>query len=108
MKRSKNQEEPSAESLHEIPEHDFSRGTHWRPGARKDLLYTLSLLRKAYDLTQAQIAKRAKMTQGDVSRVESRADCHVTTLERYAKALGGKLKLTVEIGDRSYPITLKR
>lgn len=107
MKHVGKQEEPSAESLREIPEHDFSRNTHWRPGAARDRLYTLALLRGARDLTQAQIAKRAKMTQSDVSRSEQRADCLVSTLERYAKALGGRLRLVIEIDDRSYPIALR-
>ena len=108
MKRAKNQKDPSASSLREIPEHDFSRGTHRRPGVAKDRLYSLALLRGAYDLTQTQIAKRAKMTQSDVSRSEQRTDCLVSTLERYAKALGGKLRFVIEINDRSYQITLKK
>ena len=107
MKRGRAQEEPTAESLREIPEHDFSRNTHWRPGVARERLYTLALLRGAYDLTQAQIAKRAKMTQSDVSRSEQRTDCLVSTLERYAKALGGRLRLVVEIDDRSYLLALQ-
>lgn len=66
----------------------------------------LALLREQQGLTQEKLAKRAKITQSEVSRTELRDDCLVSTLERYAAALGGKLLLHVEIDGQLYPVTL--
>lgn len=67
---------------------------------------TLATLRAATGLTQNEVATRAKITQSEVSRAELRSDCRISTLERYAKALGGALQLSVEIDGRVYPIAL--
>ena len=76
--------------------------------ARRNRKLTLALLREQRGLTQAKLAQRAKITQSEVSRTELRAgrDCLVSTLERYAEALGGKLALHVEIDGQSYPVML--
>jgi transcriptional regulator with XRE-family HTH domain len=77
--------------------------------ARRDIRsekLTLALLRAQRGLTQAKLARRAKITQSEVSRTELRDDCLVSTLERYAAALGGKLLLHVEIDGHPYPVTL--
>ena len=77
--------------------------------ARRDIRsekLTLALLRAQRGLTQAKFARRAKITQSEVSRTELRDDCLVSTLERYAAALGGKLLLHVEIDGHPYPVTL--
>jgi len=39
------------------------------------------------------------MAQGDVSRLEHRADAYVGTVRRFVEALGGKLSLLVEFPD---------
>jgi transcriptional regulator with XRE-family HTH domain len=67
---------------------------------------TLALLREQRGLTQAKLARRAKITQSEVSRTEQREDCLVSTLERYATALGGELLLHVKIDGHLYPVTL--
>ena len=79
-----------------------------RRGPRKDRKLPLAFLRGRKGLTQAQIAKRAKISQSEISRAELRSDCLVSTLERYAKALGGELQLTIELDGRSYPIVLAK
>lgn len=66
----------------------------------------LALLREKRGLTQEKLAKRAKITQSEVSRTELREDCLVSTLERYAIALGGELLLHVKIDGQLYPVTL--
>jgi transcriptional regulator with XRE-family HTH domain len=68
---------------------------------------SLALLRKSRHLTQAQVAKKAGMTQSEISKAEQRSDCLVTTLERYAKALGGRLQLVIEIDGQAYAVTLQ-
>lgn len=91
----------------DMPEIDFSRCTVVRRGPRTDRRFSLALLRGSQDLSQAQLAKKAKLTQSEISRAELRNDCLVSTLERYAKALGGELALTIKIDGRRYPITLE-
>jgi predicted transcriptional regulator len=66
----------------------------------------LKLLREQQGLTQAKLARRAKITQSEVSRAELRDDCLVSTLERYIAALGGKLELHARIDGQLYPVTL--
>jgi len=67
---------------------------------------TLALLREQQGVTQEKLAKRAKITQSEVSRTELREDCLVSTLERYVAALGGELLLHVKIDGQLYPVTL--
>jgi hypothetical protein len=47
------------------------------------------------------------MDQGDISRLETRAsfdDCQVSTLQRYLAAIGGRLSLVAEFGDKKIAI----
>ncbi len=60
----------------------------------------LRSLRELTGATQVSLAKRAKMAQGDVSRVERGRDHLVSTLRRYVEALGGELEITARLGDR--------
>ena len=57
----------------------------------------LGSARASRGVTQAELARRAKMTQSEISRVELRRDCLVSTLQRYATALDGELRLSVQI-----------
>lgn len=66
----------------------------------------LALLRQRQGLTQEELAQRAKITQSEVSRTERRDDSRVSTLRRYATALGGELLLHVKINGRMYAVTL--
>ena len=66
----------------------------------------LALLREQQGLTQEKVAQRANITQSEVSRTELREDCLVSTLERYAAALGGELLLHVKINGQLYAVTL--
>lgn len=76
-----------------------------RRGARPGRRYTLQTLRQASGKTQAAIARAAEMDQGDVSRLEARgAECKISTLARYAKALGGALEVAIVIDGRRYTI----
>jgi hypothetical protein len=95
-----------AEDDDEMPEIDFDRCRIIRRGPIGERRLGLAALRGSQGVTQAQLAVEAGLTQGEVSRAESRSDCLVSTLERYAGALGGELILVVRIGGRSYPIAL--
>ncbi|WP_375430975.1 helix-turn-helix domain-containing protein [uncultured Friedmanniella sp.] len=58
-------------------------------------------LRKEQGSTQVQVARTIGVTQGYVSRLErgDLAHTELGTLESYVEALGGRLRVTVEIGD---------
>jgi Helix-turn-helix domain len=64
----------------------------------------LRAVRTAVGMTQAQVASAAEMEQGDVSRLEARDDAKISTLSRYARALGGTLEIAVIVGGRRYLI----
>jgi hypothetical protein len=57
--------------------------------------YALRDLRKARRVTQEQVARRLGGRQVYVSRLESRADMKLSTLQDYVRALGGDLRLVV-------------
>lgn len=61
---------------------------------------TLQELRRAAGLTQAEVSQELGMPQSNVSRLEKGADMLLSTLRQYVEALGGKLKLTVELPDK--------
>ena len=60
---------------------------------------TLSELRRRLGRSQAEIATAIGTTQSGVSRIEHQSDMHVSTLNEYVSALGGRLRLLVEHGD---------
>ena len=66
---------------------------------------TLRELRQDLDLTQAELAVAAEMTQSELSRLESRADHRISTLRRYVEALGGEIEITALIGKRRVKLT---
>lgn len=66
----------------------------------KDLAggWTLKELRRLTGLTQVTVAKRMKLAQHDVSRLETRTD-HVSTLRAYVEALGGRVIVVAEFDE---------
>ena len=66
---------------------------------------TLRDLRKDLDMTQAQVAEAAAMTQSELSRIEGRADHRISTLRRYAEAMGGELEIWFVFGKRRVKLT---
>jgi DNA-binding XRE family transcriptional regulator len=61
------------------------RITRPRKGAER---VTLRTVREALGKTQADIARALETDQGEVSRIERRPDVMLSTLRRYAEALG--------------------
>lgn len=74
------------------------------PPPRAPERMTLRDIRKDLGRTQVQVAEKAGMSQGDLSRLERRTDHLLSTLERYAAALGGELDIAVVRGTRRYPL----
>ncbi len=68
--------------------------------------YRLRELREACDITQVELASRLKVSQNRVSRIEhgdiERAQ--LDTLRKYIEAVGGELRVEVEIGDERFLI----
>src|SRR5262245_6901122 len=65
----------------------------------------LQQLRKARKLTQKQMARALKIGQDSVSRLESRSDLLISTLQSYVEAMGGELKIIVEFKEGSAVIS---
>jgi len=98
----------AAEDDDAMPEIDFDRCKIIQRGPMRTRKLALASLRGSQGFTQAQLATKAGLSQSDVSRAESRSDCLVSTLSRYAHALDGELLLHVKIDGRSYPIALAK
>lgn len=66
---------------------------------------SLQELRKARDKTQHEMAATLNMTQSEISRLESRSDLLLSTMQRFVKGLGGSLELVARFPD-SEPVML--
>jgi transcriptional regulator with XRE-family HTH domain len=67
---------------------------------------SLQELRKAIGKTQTAIARRLKVGQDAVSKLETRSDMYISTLRGVLKAMGGELELIARFPDRP-PIRLQ-
>jgi transcriptional regulator with XRE-family HTH domain len=67
---------------------------------------SLQDLRKAVGKTQTAVAKRLKVGQDAISKIETRGDMYVSTLRGFIKAMGGKLELIARFPDRP-PVRLE-
>lgn len=76
---------------------------------RRYVLRALALraLRSELGKTQADVARAATMTQGAVSRLEASQDVKLSTIGRYASALGGTMEVVVVVGERRYQLDLE-
>jgi predicted XRE-type DNA-binding protein len=70
-----------------------------------DAVQALTALRQARGVTQAEIAEAWETTQSNVSRFEHMQDTYLSTLMRYAAALGGRLELRVVFPDQIVDLT---
>jgi DNA-binding XRE family transcriptional regulator len=67
---------------------------------------TLQQLRKARQLTQAQLAQTLGKDQVAISQIEKRADMLLSTLRSYVEAMGGKLNLVIQFKNQN-PVHLR-
>lgn len=58
-------------------------------------------LRKISGLTQKELAKKLRIGQTALSKLEARDDIHVSTLKSYIEALGAKLRIDATFGSKS-------
>ena len=61
---------------------------------------TLKELRELVGLTQKDVAKELSIEQSSVSKMEGWHDMRVSTLIRYAQALGGEMEFVAVFPDR--------
>ena len=86
------------------------KGERHRIKARAEQLVSeemsLQELRKAIGKTQTAIAKRLKVGQDAVSKIEMRSDLYLSTLRGFIEAMGGELELIARFPDRP-PVRLE-
>ena len=59
----------------------------------------LNELRAARQMTQERLAKRLRVKQASVSKLERRADMYVSTLRDFIAAMGGELEIKARFPD---------
>lgn len=62
-------------------------------------------LRRRRGATQDAVADQLGTSRPNVSRIEAADDIRVTTLERYVRALGGRLELRAVFDDEAVDLT---
>jgi DNA-binding XRE family transcriptional regulator len=67
---------------------------------------TLQDIRKARQLTQAQMAQTLRIGQDSISRLEKRSDMMLSTMRNFVEAMGGELELVVRFPERP-PVVIK-
>lgn len=74
---------------------------------KRELLAEMPLheLRRARALSQQDMAKKLKVNQPAISKLEQRADMYVSSLRSYVEAVGGQLKIVAEFPEGEIAIT---
>lgn len=62
-------------------------------------------LRERRGATQAEVAEGLGTSRPNVARIEAEEDVRVTTLERYVRALGGRLEVRAVFDDEAVDLT---
>jgi transcriptional regulator with XRE-family HTH domain len=65
----------------------------------------LEELRRSQEMSQLEVAGILGVNQGEVSKIEHRADVRISTLADYVEALGGRLEIRAVFRDREVRIT---
>ncbi len=66
--------------------------------------YVLAQIRREIGSTQVEVASRLNVSQPTYAAFERSENLRVGTLQKIVAALGGVLKLQVEIGGKDYPL----
>jgi len=83
-----------------LPE-ERRRDIEARASQKIEAISGLQALRKLAGVTQAGLSEKLGQPQGNISRLENNSDMLLSTLNNYVEALGGKLRLTIELPDMS-------
>ena len=65
----------------------------------------LADLRRARELSQAELAEKLGVAQSEVSKVERRTDLYLSTLKKYIEAAGGQLEIVAHFPDSDVRIS---
>jgi len=60
---------------------------------------TLHQLRQAREVTQSTLAEAMNTSQGEISKIEKRTDCYISTIRSYVEGLNGELEIVVRFAD---------
>lgn len=71
-----------------------------------DEVESLRELRRLSRKSQAKIAKKLKISQPAVSKIERQTDMYLSTLRSYVEAMGGELDVIVRLPNRA-PVKVK-
>jgi transcriptional regulator with XRE-family HTH domain len=74
--------------------------------AEGERLAALADLRRDAGLTQVELARALRITQGSLSQLERQHDAKLSTLVQYVAGLGGELRIEAVFPDHSVPIDL--
>jgi transcriptional regulator len=89
-----------AKTRHKLTDAERAEDAAW---VRSELLQmSLREIRSAQGKTQAELAEKLDKTQGELSRIERRDDLLLSTLREYVEALGGKLQIVADFGDKVF------
>jgi DNA-binding transcriptional regulator YiaG len=58
-------------------------------------------LRRARDLSQAELAEKLNTTQPKISELEHRSDMYLSTLRKYVEGMGGTLIMLAQFPDHA-------
>jgi len=93
---------PFSDLIRDMPEKRKQRIAAKTEKLRREM--TLHELRQARARSQEALAKRLKVGQPAVAKLERRADMYVSNLRRYVEALGGRLEITAHFPDSAVTI----
>jgi hypothetical protein len=99
---------PSKETLDEIPELDVTRAKLLRRGPRpgRTLKLPLRAMREAAGRTQAGVGAALGSDQAEMSRLEKRGDMMLSTLRKYAAAIGAECEVVFVFPKTGHRIVL--
>ncbi len=99
---------PSKSSLQKLPELDVSRVKVNRRGPRPGRVLKLPLraIREAAGKTQAEVGAAIGSDQAEMSKLERRPDMMLSTLRRYAEAIGARCNVVFVFDKTGHKIEL--
>ena len=59
----------------------------------------LAEVRRAREMTQTRLAMAMETTQAEISKIEQRSDCYISTLRSYIEAMNGELEIIARFPD---------
>ena len=97
----------TAKKFRDLAERTMSPDARTRAATRTRAMIAempLHELRRARELSQAQLAEQLETTQPEVSKIERRTDMYVSTLRNFIQAMGGELEIVARFPDGAVQI----